>query len=148
MLASRTGFVSAHAPESMSDAVTGRSVPRASSRGSMGGVGAYSSSRRWSSWRSPRWVSPTSSRYSRWHEVEDGVLWGVRAEGVTAIEIARGSAAAEAGIQPGDVLIAVNGDPIDGAGGRGRVPARQPPGHTPLVHAGATWRATGAAGRV
>src|SRR6187551_2380821 len=51
--------------------------------------------------------------YSRWHEVEDGVLWGSRAEGVTALEVARGSAAAAAGIQRGDVLIAVNGDPID-----------------------------------
>jgi PAS domain S-box-containing protein len=51
--------------------------------------------------------------YSRWHEVEDGVLWGARAEGVTAVEIARGSAAATAGIQPGDVLLAVNGSPVD-----------------------------------
>src|SRR6266540_4590180 len=39
--------------------------------------------------------------YSRWHEVEDGVLWGARAEGVTAIEIARGSAAAAAGVERG-----------------------------------------------
>jgi hypothetical protein len=45
--------------------------------------------------------------------VEDGVLWASRAEGVTALEIARGSAAAEAGIQRGDVLIAVNGEPIE-----------------------------------
>jgi PAS domain S-box-containing protein len=50
--------------------------------------------------------------YSRWHEVEDGVFWGARAEGVTAIEVARGSAAASAGIRSGDVLIAVNGTPI------------------------------------
>src|SRR5688572_29488308 len=50
--------------------------------------------------------------YSRWHEVEDGVLWGARAEGVTALEVARGSAAAEAGVERGDVLIAVNGSPI------------------------------------
>src|SRR5437879_5336997 len=51
--------------------------------------------------------------YSRWHEVEDGVLWGSRAEGVTAVDIARGSAAATAGIQHGDVLIAINGSPIE-----------------------------------
>src|SRR5262245_21095102 len=51
--------------------------------------------------------------YSRWHEVEDGVLWGQRAEGVTALEVARGSAAADAGVQRGDVLIAVNGVPIE-----------------------------------
>ena len=50
--------------------------------------------------------------YSRWHEVEDGVLWGARAEGVTALEIAANSAAAQAGVQAGDVLIAVNGVPI------------------------------------
>ena len=50
--------------------------------------------------------------YSRWHEVEDGVLWGARAEGVTALEVARGSAAAAAGVERGDVLIAVNGSPI------------------------------------
>ena len=50
---------------------------------------------------------------ARWHEVEDGVLWGARAEGVTALEIARGSAAAAAGIHRGDVLIAVNGSPIE-----------------------------------
>ncbi len=50
--------------------------------------------------------------YSRWHEVEDGVLWGARAEGVTALEVARGSSAAAAGVERGDVLIAVNGSPI------------------------------------
>src|SRR5438045_8561565 len=45
------------------------------------------------------------------HEVEDGVLWSARAEGVVAAEIAPGSAAATAGIQRGDVLLAVNGSP-------------------------------------
>ena len=50
--------------------------------------------------------------YSRWHEVEDGVLWSTRAEGVTAIEVAPGSAAASVGIERGDVLLAVNGEPI------------------------------------
>jgi len=50
--------------------------------------------------------------YSRWHEVEDGVLWGARAEGVTAIDVLPGSAAAGAGIQAGDVLLAVNGSPV------------------------------------
>jgi two-component system, NtrC family, sensor kinase len=49
---------------------------------------------------------------ARWHEVEDGVLWGARAEGVTALEVARQSAAAAAGIQRGDVLLAVNGSPV------------------------------------
>src|SRR6185503_12855689 len=50
--------------------------------------------------------------YSRWHEVEDGVYWGARAEGFTATEIVPGSAAAAAGVQRGDVLLAVNGSPV------------------------------------
>jgi two-component system, NtrC family, sensor kinase len=50
--------------------------------------------------------------YSRWNEVEDGVLWDARAEGVTAIDVLEGSAGAAAGIQPGDVLLAVNGSPV------------------------------------
>ncbi len=50
--------------------------------------------------------------YSRWHEVEDGVLWSGRAEGVTASEVAAGTAAASAGIERGDVLLAVNGSPV------------------------------------
>src|SRR5712691_4413728 len=45
--------------------------------------------------------------YSRWHEVEDGVQWDARPEGVTAADIAAGSAAAVAGLQRGDVLVAV-----------------------------------------
>jgi two-component system NtrC family sensor kinase len=51
--------------------------------------------------------------YSRWHEVEDGVLWGARAEGVTAIDVQPGSSGAAAGIEPGDVLLAVNGSPVE-----------------------------------
>src|SRR3954462_5461164 len=50
--------------------------------------------------------------YSRWHEVEDGVLWSARAEGVTASDVVAGSAAATAGIERGDVLLAVNGAPV------------------------------------
>ncbi|HEY7285973.1 MAG TPA: ATP-binding protein [Vicinamibacterales bacterium] len=53
--------------------------------------------------------------YTRWHEVEDGVLWGTRPEGVTAIEVAEGSAGAAAGIGRGDVLLAVNGSPVESA---------------------------------
>ena len=49
---------------------------------------------------------------ARWHEVEDGVLWSARAEGVVAAGIAPGSAAATAGIERGDVLLAVNGSPV------------------------------------
>ena len=46
------------------------------------------------------------------HEVEDGVLWGTRAEGVTALEVAPGSSAAAAGVVAGDILLAVNGAPV------------------------------------
>ena len=53
-----------------------------------------------------------AAMYSRWHEVEDGVLWTARAEGVTASEVATGTAAAGAGILRGDVLLAVNGSPV------------------------------------
>jgi PAS domain S-box-containing protein len=48
-----------------------------------------------------------------WHDVEDGVLWGARSQGVTAIEVAADSPAAGAGILPGDVLLAINGAPVD-----------------------------------
>ena len=50
---------------------------------------------------------------ARWHEVEDGVLWGARNEGVTALEVASDSAAALAGVETGDVLLAVNGTPVE-----------------------------------
>jgi PAS domain S-box-containing protein len=53
---------------------------------------------------------------AQWHEVEDGVLWAVRAEGVTAIDVAQGSAAAVAGIERGDILLAVNGMPVEKPG--------------------------------
>jgi PAS domain S-box-containing protein len=49
---------------------------------------------------------------ARWNEVEDGVLWGSRPEGVTALEVANESAGALAGVRPGDVLVAINGAEI------------------------------------
>ncbi len=48
-----------------------------------------------------------------WHEVEDGVLWVSRTQGVTAAEIAASSPAARVGIHVGDVLLAINGNPVD-----------------------------------
>jgi PAS domain S-box-containing protein len=50
------------------------------------------------------------------HEVEDGILWGVRVEGVTALEVAPGSAGARAGVQVGDIVVAVNGQSVGTAG--------------------------------
>jgi two-component system, NtrC family, sensor kinase len=53
---------------------------------------------------------------AQWHEVEDGVLWGARAEGVTAVDVAPGSAADAAGLKPGDILLAVNGAAVQTPG--------------------------------
>ena len=50
---------------------------------------------------------------SSWSEVEDGVLWVSRPEGVVAAEIATGSAAERAGLRAGDVLLAIDGQPVD-----------------------------------
>lgn len=49
---------------------------------------------------------------TRGQEAEDGVLWGLRAGSVTAIEVAPGSPAEAAGIQRDDVLLAVNGEAV------------------------------------
>jgi two-component system, NtrC family, sensor kinase len=46
-------------------------------------------------------------------EVEDGVLWATRAEGVVAADIADGTPAAAVGIARGDLLLAINDRPID-----------------------------------
>jgi PAS domain S-box-containing protein len=50
--------------------------------------------------------------HARWHEVEDGVLWASRADGVKAVEVAADSGAARAGILPGDQLVAIDGAAI------------------------------------
>ena len=47
-----------------------------------------------------------------WREVEDGVLWTLRADGVAAAEIAPGTAAAMVGLQRGDLLLAVDDRPV------------------------------------
>ena len=47
-------------------------------------------------------------------EVEDGVLWVERAVGVVAAEVASPSAASRAGVRPGDILLAINNQPVDG----------------------------------
>ncbi|WP_396626003.1 ATP-binding protein [Luteitalea sp.] len=48
-----------------------------------------------------------------WVEIEDGILWEARAEGVVAANVGGDGAGARAGIRPGDVLVAVNGRGID-----------------------------------
>jgi PAS domain S-box-containing protein len=45
-------------------------------------------------------------------EVEDGVLWTLRPEGVTAAEIANDTPAERAGLRPGDVLLAIEEAPV------------------------------------
>jgi PAS domain S-box-containing protein len=57
-------------------------------------------------------VANIASR-SAWHEVEDGVLWAARAEGVVAAEIAPGTPAAAVGLQRGDLLVAIDDKPVD-----------------------------------
>jgi len=48
-----------------------------------------------------------------WRELEDGVLWKGSNGDVVASEIAFGTAAERAGVQRGDVLLAIDGMPID-----------------------------------
>jgi PAS domain S-box-containing protein len=50
---------------------------------------------------------------AQWHQLEDGVLWKSAPEGVTAAEVAADSPASAAGIIRGDVLIAVDGSPVE-----------------------------------
>jgi two-component system, NtrC family, sensor kinase len=48
-----------------------------------------------------------------WREVEDGVLWALREEGIVAAEIAPGGPAAGSGLEPGDVLLAIDDRPVE-----------------------------------
>src|SRR6266511_1619862 len=48
-----------------------------------------------------------------WHQLEDGVLWDGRPEGVIAADVAPRSTAMAAGVRKGDLLIAINGSPIE-----------------------------------
>ncbi len=47
------------------------------------------------------------------NEAEDGVLWVERAVGVVAAEVAQPSAASRADVRPGDVLLAIDNQPIE-----------------------------------
>jgi PAS domain S-box-containing protein len=48
-----------------------------------------------------------------WREVEDGVLWVSRADGVTAAALADRAAGARAGVRLGDVLLAIDGRAVE-----------------------------------
>ena len=48
-----------------------------------------------------------------WHEADDGVLWVGRVEGVTAFGVAPGTPAGRAGIRPGDLLEAIDGQFVE-----------------------------------
>ena len=50
---------------------------------------------------------------ANWNELEDGVLWAVQPEGVVAAEVAAGTPGELAGLQPGDVLIAIDGRSVE-----------------------------------
>ena len=52
---------------------------------------------------------------SNWNELVDGVLWTDRAEGITAVEVGLGEAGDLAGIEVGDLLLAIDGVPVDTA---------------------------------
>src|SRR6266550_422105 len=60
-----------------------------------------------------------------WHKLEDGVLWEGRPEGVVAAEVAARSTAMSSGIRPGDVLIAVDGAPVETPEGAERALGQQ-----------------------
>ena len=50
---------------------------------------------------------------ANWTEVEDGVLWLEGTAGLVAADLAPDSAAARAGLEAGDVLLAIDGRPVD-----------------------------------
>ncbi|HEY7055710.1 MAG TPA: PDZ domain-containing protein, partial [Vicinamibacterales bacterium] len=50
---------------------------------------------------------------AQWNEVEDGVLWRAAGNDIVAAEVAPGTGAARAGIQAGDVILAIDGRPVD-----------------------------------
>jgi PAS domain S-box-containing protein len=47
-----------------------------------------------------------------WWELEDGILWRQQPEGVVAIELAPRSPGATAGVRAGDILLQLNGTPV------------------------------------
>ena len=93
------------------------------------------------------WRSPISRCTRAGTRSRTACYWWARAEGVTARRSGSGSAAARAGIQRGDVLLAVNGAPVRPPRGRHRVTSTRPRGHSAALHAAASWHPRGAGGR-
>src|SRR5712671_2601853 len=62
-----------------------------------------------------------------WHKLEDGVLWEARPEGLIAADVAARSTAMAAGIRAGDLLIAIDGEPVETPEGVDRALSRLPP---------------------
>ena len=54
--------------------------------------------------------------WANWNELVDGVLWADRPAGVTAVEVAPDEAGDRAGIEAGDVLLALDGVPVQSTG--------------------------------
>ena len=85
--------------------------------------GSSDASRSWTPWRGPALpvvvvaallclgIANISARATS-HVVEDGVLWKTQPEGVIAADVAAGTGASTAGIRRGDVLIAIDGRPV------------------------------------
>src|SRR5512136_168023 len=59
-----------------------------------------------------------ANMYARatWNEVEDGILWVAKPEGVVAAELAPKGAGLAAGVRTGDVLLAIDNQAIDRPG--------------------------------
>ena len=47
---------------------------------------------------------------AQWSEVEDGIFWDARPEGLSAVEVAGGSSGSLAGIKAGDYITHINGE--------------------------------------
>ena len=61
---------------------------------------------------------------ANWRDLEDGVLWQLSPEGVTAAEIAPGTTAEERGLRRGDLLLAIDDHPVQDVADIGRALSR------------------------
>ena len=77
-------------------------------------------------------------------KLEDGVLWQERPEGVTAADVAVRGGAMAAGIQPGDVLVAIDGAAVEKRPGRSTFAQPREGVGIALLHRAAPRRTTNA----